>query len=102
MEIDYWTRCGMDGGNCSTYVDLQTKEFAILYAYARGYKDGKGEDVDGYILSKYLEEHMPKTYQRILKEVGRIVKQEMSEWGIKDYNYGFDINDKWAMSLTRE
>ena len=100
MKIDYWTRCGLDGGNSSTYIELKSKEYDILCAYARGYKEGKGRDIDGYTLSKYLEEYMPKTYQRILREVGRMVKQEMSQWGIKDYNYGFDINDKWAKSFA--
>ena len=80
MEIEYWVRCGLDGGNCSNYVQTTEEEDAQLYAYAKEYKEKNGEEIDGYALTEYLENNMPATYDGIYKEVEEMVFDDMSHW----------------------
>ena len=80
MEIDYWARCGLDGGNCSTYIETTDEEDAKLYAYAKEFKEKNGEDIDGETLTEYLENNMPETYKRIYEKVEDMVFEDMSNW----------------------
>ena len=104
IELDYWTRCGLDGGNCTDYFDLKEKEYLRLAKYAKEYKEKNDEDIDGYILTEYLEQNMSTTHKRIMRELRKRVKKELQEWGedIENYDYGFYIADSWAESLVED